>query len=82
MLNVMLGGQQVFKELSFLLDNENREGEWTSASEKRKKRAEIVVIRSFLPKNSKSMALIAGFIENLSSNFVSLGQYDLNREYL
>ena len=59
MLNVMLGGQQVFKELSFLLDYENRECEWTSTSEKRKKWAEIVVIRSFLPKNSKSMALFA-----------------------
>ena len=28
------------------------------------------------------MALITGFIENLSSNFASLGQYDLKREYL
>jgi len=51
-------------------------------SEKRKKRAEIAAIRGFLPEISKSMALIAGFIENLSSNFASLGQYDLKREYL
>jgi len=76
----MLDGQQVFKELSFLLDNENREGECTSASEKRKKGAEIVVIRSFMPKNSKSMALFAGFIENLSCLPSFKGQCNPYRE--